>query len=92
MASAGYPGSYDKGHKISGLDGLDDESFKVFHAGTRLDGDDVLTDGGRVLCAVALGDTVRDACERVYAGVEKIKWDGAFYRRDIGHRALAREA
>jgi phosphoribosylamine--glycine ligase len=63
---------------------------KVFHAGTRLDGDRVLTDGGRVLCVVGIGSSVRAACDAAYSGVREITWDGGFYRRDIGHRAIAR--
>ena len=90
MASAGYPGSYEKGKAISGLERADGESIKVFHAGTRLEGDTVVTDGGRVLCIVALGDNVAAARAAAYGGVEKIDWDGAFWRKDIGYRALAR--
>jgi phosphoribosylamine--glycine ligase len=91
MASGGYPGGYEKGEVIEGLDRIDDETVKVFHAGTRLEGDRVLTDGGRVLCVVALGDTVRAAREKAYRGVSRIKWEGAFYRTDIGYRAVDRE-
>ncbi len=90
MASGGYPGEYEKGLAISGLDGLDAADLKVFHAGTRLDGDQVLTDGGRVLCVTALGNEVRAARERAYAAVDRISWSGAFCRRDIAHRALNR--
>ncbi|HEX6996008.1 MAG TPA: phosphoribosylamine--glycine ligase [Gammaproteobacteria bacterium] len=90
VASAGYPGAYEKGKPITGLDG-NDPATKIFHAGTRLDGDTVVTDGGRVLCAVALGDTVRDARDRAYRTVERVRFDGAFYRTDIAHRAIARE-
>ena len=64
---------------------------KVFHAGTRLDGNRVVTDGGRVLCVVGAGTSVRAARDAAYAGVRKITWDGAFYRKDIGHRAIQRE-
>lgn len=64
--------------------------MKVFHAGTRVQGDKVVTDGGRVLCAVGLGRDVADARTRVYREMEKIRWDGAFWRTDIGYRALAR--
>jgi len=90
VASAGYPGAYEKGKPITGLDG-DDPLAKIFHAGTRLEGDTVVTDGGRVLCAVALGDTVREARDRAYRTVERVRFEGAFYRRDIAHRAIARE-
>jgi len=91
MASGGYPDSYEKGHVISGLDRIIGDDVKVFHAGTKLDGDRVVTDGGRVLCAVALGDTVRQARERAYAAVDQITWKDAFCRRDIGYRAVQRE-
>ncbi len=91
MASGGYPDSYEKGLAIEGLAGLDQESLKVFHAGTRLDNARVLTDGGRVLCVTALGNDVRAARDLAYSGVGKISWPGAFYRTDIAHRAIARE-
>jgi phosphoribosylamine---glycine ligase len=93
MASAGYPGRYEKGRVISGLDGCaQDASTKIFHAGTRLAGDgSVVNDGGRVLCAVALGRSVGEARDRAYAAVDKIRWEGAFWRRDIGRRAVERE-
>jgi len=90
MASGGYPGSYQKGLPISGLAGLDADDLKVFHAGTRLENDQVLTDGGRVLCVTALGDDVRAARDRAYAAVGKISWPGAFCRTDIAYRALNR--
>ena len=91
MASRGYPDGYDKGHAISGLEQVAGADIKVFHAGTRLDGNTVVTDGGRVLCVVGAGISVRAASEAAYAGVRQITWDGAFYRKDIGHRAVARE-
>jgi phosphoribosylamine---glycine ligase len=91
MASAGYPGRYDKGRVINGLDDVADPAVKVFHAGTRSLHGRVLTDGGRVLCTVGLGNGVADARERAYRAVGTIHWDGAFFRRDIGHRALSRE-
>ncbi len=91
MASGGYPGTYGTGAVITGLDEAVDADTKVFHAGTKLDDGRILTSGGRVLCTVALGETVSRAAERAYAAVEKISWDGAFYRRDIGYRAIARE-
>jgi len=62
----------------------------VFHAGTALRGDDLVTAGGRVLCVTALGDSVRQAQQRAYALVNEIRFDGAQYRRDIGHRAVKR--
>ena len=91
MASGGYPGSYGKGERIYGLDTVSEEHAKVFHAGTRLEDGGVVTSGGRVLCAVALGKNVSEAATRAYAAVEQINWEGAFYRRDIGYRAIERE-
>jgi phosphoribosylamine--glycine ligase len=91
MASRGYPDGYDKGKPISGLGAANRADVKVFHAGTRIDGSDIVTDGGRVLCVVGTGSSVRAARDAAYAGVSKISWDGAFYRTDIGHRAIERE-
>jgi phosphoribosylamine--glycine ligase len=91
MASGGYPDAYDKGKPIAGLDAVTGGDVKVFHAGTRLDGRMVVTDGGRVLCVVGAGTTVRAARDAAYAGVRKISWDGAFCRSDIGYRAIQRE-
>ncbi|HEY9182210.1 MAG TPA: phosphoribosylamine--glycine ligase [Gammaproteobacteria bacterium] len=91
MASRGYPDAYEKGKPISGLDRATGPAVKVFHAGTRLDGGKVVTDGGRVLCVVGAGTSVRAAREAAYDGVRKITWDGAFYRTDIGYRAVQRE-
>jgi phosphoribosylamine--glycine ligase len=93
MASNGYPGSYEKGSEIRGLDAAEtDDKVKVFHAGTarRADGALIAT-GGRVLNVTALGDTVRDAQQRAYAAVDRIDWPGGFCRRDIGWRAVDRE-
>lgn len=92
MASAGYPAAYEKNKPISGLDAVRGDDVKVFHAGTRLDGDTVLSSGGRVLCVVALGDSVSEARRLAYENVAKIQWDGAFFRSDIGYRAVEREA
>ena len=91
MAADGYPGSYVKGKRIAGLDEDFGDDQKVFHAGTALDGDDVVTSGGRVLCVVGLGDTVASAADRAYDAVDKICWEDVYLRRDIGHRAIARE-
>lgn len=92
MAAAGYPGSYRKGQPISGLPEQELEGRKVFHAGTDLNSEGaVVTNGGRVLCVCALGDTVAEAQRRAYELVDQIHWDGAFCRRDIGYRAIARE-
>jgi len=90
MAAGGYPGSYATGAVIKGLP-PPGGAVKVFHAGTRLQDDRVLTDGGRVLGVCALGASVAAAQLRAYEVVERINWPGAFWRRDIGHRAIARE-
>ncbi|TMP37710.1 phosphoribosylamine--glycine ligase [Pseudoalteromonas rubra] len=91
LAAKGYPGSYPKGDAISGLRVAYPEGEKVFHAGTKQDGDAVVTAGGRVLCATALGHTVTEAQKRAYALVQEISWDGVEYRTDIAYRAIARE-
>ena len=91
MAAGGYPGSYAGGAKISGLGGLETADLKAFHAGTRADNGALVTSGGRVLCVVALGEDVTGAQRRAYAGVARITWQDAFYRTDIGYRAIARE-
>jgi phosphoribosylamine--glycine ligase len=92
MAAGGYPGSYDKGKIIEGVDDPNTGSdIKVFHAGTTNKDGKIVTSGGRVLCVTALGKTVSEAQQRAYAQVSKISWDGAFYRTDIGYRAIARE-
>lgn len=90
LAAGGYPGSYEKGKAISGLD-KESANAKVFHAGTKLEGDTVVTSGGRVLCATALGDTITEAQQNAYALTANIAWDEVFYRKDIAYRAIARE-
>ena len=90
MAAAGYPGSYDKGRPVVGLD-ADVPHTKMFHAGTAVDGDRVVTSGGRVLCVCGLGVDVREARRRALERVGTVDWDGAWHRHDIGHRAVARE-
>ena len=93
LASGGYPESYRKGDVITGLDRALPDHLKVFHAGTALDAEGrVVTTGGRVLCAVALGDSVTEAQRSAYALVDSIGWPDAFCRRDIGYRAVARES
>ena len=91
MAAGGYPGSYAKGREIAGLDDADSDVQKVFHAGTTADGNSVVTSGGRVLCVVGLGEQVSQAAERAYDAAAKIHWEDVYLRRDIGHRAIARE-
>ena len=89
MASGGYPGSYQTGFPISGLDSLD-KDIVVFHAGTRLgDNGEVLTSGGRVLTVVATGKTLAEAREKVYASIPRIHFEGCHYRKDI---ALVKES
>jgi len=91
LAAGGYPGDYRKGDVIHGLPQHEGTTVKVFHAGTQLQGSDVITTGGRVLCVTALGDTVALAQQLAYAQVDTIHWEGGFCRRDIGYRAIARE-
>jgi phosphoribosylamine---glycine ligase len=91
MASGGYPERYSKGAVIHGLGDIDEADVKVFHAGTRRDHDRIVTDGGRVLCVVALGTNVSEARNRSYRAVQRIEWEGAFYRKDIAYRAVALE-
>ena len=90
LAAGGYPGSYEKGHAIFGLDSDWDTATKVFHAGTRRDGNTITTQGGRVLCVSALGDSIPEAIEAAYRGVDQIGWEGMACRRDIGWRAIDR--
>jgi len=90
MAAEGYPDHYRKGDFIEGLPAGDNGETKVFHAGTKRQGDRVLTAGGRVLCACALGGTIQDAQRKAYQLARGIRWPGAYYRTDIGHRAINR--
>jgi phosphoribosylamine--glycine ligase len=94
MAAGGYPSGYDKGERIDGLPGLSalpGADAKVFHAGTAMHGENVVTSGGRVLCVVGLGSSVADAQEVAYAQAKKIHWNNVYYRNDIGHRAISRD-
>jgi phosphoribosylamine--glycine ligase len=91
MAAAGYPGQAQSGDAIAGLARAAALPGKVFHGGTRAAGGRVLTSGGRVLCAVGAGASVREAQSQAYALASAISWPGAQYRRDIGHLAAARE-
>ncbi|WP_170338354.1 phosphoribosylamine--glycine ligase [Ruegeria arenilitoris] len=89
MAAQGYPGAYEKGSVINGLDDLpEDSSHMVFHAGTKAQDGQVMASGGRVLNVTARGATLQEARDNAYAMVEAIDWPGGFYRRDIGWRAL----
>lgn len=91
LAAGGYPGEYHTGDPIEGLPDQEPEGAKVFHAGTRLEDGRVVTAGGRVLCVTALGENVTEAARRAYALADRIHWDGIYYRRDIGYRAIERE-
>jgi phosphoribosylamine--glycine ligase len=89
MASQGYPGDYETGRPIVGIDAADEmPDVKVFHAGTRLEGDTVLTDGGRVLGVTALGDSISRAKLNAYTAVQKVRWSGSWCRKDISDKAL----
>jgi phosphoribosylamine--glycine ligase len=90
LAAGGYPGSYDKGDVINGLE-LGNANSKIFHAGTKNTDGKVTTNGGRVLCATALGNTVTEAQQNAYQLAKTINWKGMFYRDDIAYRAIARE-
>ncbi len=87
LAAGGYPENYHKGEIIQGLP-EDSETQKVFHAGTAIEGNNVITNGGRVLCATALGNGILEAQQNAYALTQQISWKGMFYRNDIGYRAI----
>lgn len=91
MAAGGYPGHYHKGDILERLPTATAADTKVFHAGTRLKNQNVVTNGGRVLCATALGGSVQEAQQKAYQLVKQVAWEGAYYRDDIGYRAIARE-
>jgi phosphoribosylamine--glycine ligase len=89
LSSEGYPGGYESGRAIKGLDAVEEmEGVVVFHAGTALKDSAVVTSGGRVLGVTGIGADIQEAIEKTYAAVEKISWEGAYYRRDIGKKAL----
>lgn len=90
LASKGYPGSYEKGKAIEGICEAEDAGTLVFHAGTRIKDGKLVTSGGRVLGVVGFGEGIKEAAENTYKGVEKIKFDGVNYRKDIAYRAIAR--
>ena len=91
MAAVGYPGKYGKGFPNTGLGHDFPTNIKVFHAGTALSDDGVVTSGGRVLCVCALGETVTEAQSEAYKACAEINWDGVYLRKDIGYRAIYRE-
>jgi len=88
MASKSYPGSYEKGKVISGLDKVKTDTVSIFHAGTARKNGSIVTNGGRVLGVTALGDGIENAIKNAYNTVSKISWDGVYYRKDIGKKAL----
>ena len=89
MASGGYPGTYEKGKVIEGLEEVGKMgSVMVFHAGTKLAGNQILTNGGRVLGVTALGKTIQEAKDRAYNAVATIQWEGAYFRKDIADKAI----
>jgi phosphoribosylamine--glycine ligase len=88
LAAGGYPDNYQSGAIISGLPVVDDEHSKVFHAGTKQFGDDIVTAGGRVLCACALGADIKEAQTNAYILAKPIQWNGIYYRTDIGFKAI----
>ena len=88
MASKGYPGKYATGKRINGLHKINDNNCQIFHAGTALKGKDTVTSGGRVLSVVCTDRSLKQALNRTYKAVNRIRFDGAFYRRDIGQRVL----
>lgn len=90
VSSGGYPGSYEKGFEIKGLDEAAKTGAIVFHCGTKADGDKVLTAGGRVLSVTGTGATLREAVDKAYAAIGCISFDKMFYRKDIAHRAFGR--
>ena len=89
MSSIGYPESYETGKEITGLDTLfEKDSTKVFHSGTLIKNNNILTNGGRVLCVTALGDGLNQSYNNAYSAIKKINWDGKYYRKDIGFRVM----
>ena len=91
LAAGGYPDAYKKGDEIHGLDNIDSRETKVFHAGTEIINGKVVTNGGRVLCVCALGNTVAHAQKLAYSVVKKIKWTNMYCRTDIGFKAINRQ-
>jgi len=91
LASGGYPEAYEKGHAISGLPIKEELDRKIFHAGTANKNGETVTVGGRVLCATALGNTVKEAQTQTYELAQVINWKDSFYRTDIGYRAVIPE-
>ena len=90
LAAGGYPASYEKGHEIHGIRDAEDTGALVFHAGTAKRDGKIVTNGGRVLSVVGIGEDIASAVKNSYAAVEKISFKDAYYRKDIAHRALKR--
>jgi phosphoribosylamine--glycine ligase len=89
MSSKGYPEQYATGQEISGLSHFNNEqNLKIFHSGTTLDNDKILTSGGRVLCVTALGSDIETSKALAYSAVSKINWEGCYCRKDIGYRVI----
>ena len=88
LASGGYPGSYEKGKVITGVDANYGDDIRIYHAGTKYDAPGLVTSGGRVLCVSALAPSFTAARDRAYSVGSAIQFDGMYYRRDIGARAL----
>ena len=88
MASGGYPENYATGHVISGINNINNQNCKVFHAGTKIDNEKIITSGGRVLCVVGMGNTTIEAKTVSYEAVSQISWKDEFHRNDIGYRAI----
>ncbi|MCT6884940.1 MAG: phosphoribosylamine--glycine ligase, partial [Gilliamella apis] len=91
LAAGGYPGDYNTKDVILGLSSETNQNCKIFHAGTSLENGQVYTNGGRVLCVTALGNSVSDAQKNAYEQLKNIYWHGCYYRHDIGYRAIERE-
>ena len=91
LAAGGYPEAYRKGDVITGFDGIDSNDCKIFHAGTAIQDNQVVTAGGRVLCVTSLGSTVSEAQNRAYKMIASVNWENMYYRTDIGYRAIARQ-
>jgi phosphoribosylamine--glycine ligase len=92
LASGGYPGSYEKGKEVQGLSSLKESNdIVVFHAGTRVEGNKVLTNGGRVLGVTGIGSTLQDAIDKTYSAIENISFESMHFRKDIGKKGLERE-
>ena len=87
MVAGGYPEDYEKGHEVSGLEQVKDSI--AFHAGTKQDGDKVLTNGGRLIAVTSFGDTIGEATSKSFSNAEKINYKGKYYRKDIGKDLIA---